>query len=590
MRLLIKQYLTSLREREELDAILPDLLAQLGYEVQSRPKRRGPKQYGVDIWATGTSADGVKRVYLFSLKAGDLGRRDWNDGSVQSLKPSLDQMLSVFLRTHLPKHLRDLPVVVCVCCGGDIDETVRLELSCYQEQVIEQYPGRPISFEEWNGDTLTKLILEAFLREDLLPQTLRSNLRKALALVDEPQAAIRHFTALIEAIVATAADVKTRTLALRQMQICLWILYRWALEADNLEAPRHCAQLVTLRSWALGLESLEKKGKADQAVSGLVARAFDLLATITEAYVEKVEPACRVYHGVGMSVGSVTGLDVNLKLFELIGRLALHGIWLKYFLSRNANPTAPTTQILTAKITRVTTMLVSVIQGNPALQTPIKDSQALDINLACIFLMSEGAAENVRSWIHSIVGGVAFAFLHHLQYPSMISDYRALLRHPKDRTDAYRKKITSTSLLYPTLAVWAGLVGDHEASEMLATFAKDHLSHTHFELWFPDEESEDGLFGTSRRGHGMSNCDFKISADGSRPLRQVEREIELDDRLGVLSAAKYGLYPLILMACRFANMPSPPQYWLSFKAGAAEEDDKDVEAVGAVSEAEQMTG
>ena len=39
MKLLFRNYLASLRERNELDAVLPDLLSELGFVVYSRPQR-----------------------------------------------------------------------------------------------------------------------------------------------------------------------------------------------------------------------------------------------------------------------------------------------------------------------------------------------------------------------------------------------------------------------------------------------------------------------------------------------------------------------------------------------------------------------
>ena len=37
MKLVFRQYLASLRERHELDVVLPDLLSELGYTIISRP-------------------------------------------------------------------------------------------------------------------------------------------------------------------------------------------------------------------------------------------------------------------------------------------------------------------------------------------------------------------------------------------------------------------------------------------------------------------------------------------------------------------------------------------------------------------------
>ena len=63
MKLLIRDYLASLKERDELDAILPDLLSELGFTVYSRP-RRGTIQRGVDIAAIGKGEDGERKVFL----------------------------------------------------------------------------------------------------------------------------------------------------------------------------------------------------------------------------------------------------------------------------------------------------------------------------------------------------------------------------------------------------------------------------------------------------------------------------------------------------------------------------------------------
>ena len=69
VKLVIKEYLASLKEREELDAMLPNLLSEMGFTVYSRPGR-GTRQYGVDVAAVGTADDGQRKIYLFSVKQG----------------------------------------------------------------------------------------------------------------------------------------------------------------------------------------------------------------------------------------------------------------------------------------------------------------------------------------------------------------------------------------------------------------------------------------------------------------------------------------------------------------------------------------
>src|SRR5262245_52470170 len=124
MKLLIKQYLASLRERGELDAVLPDLLSESGFHVYSRPQR-GTTQNGVDIAAYGRDEDGVDKVFLFSVKAGDLTRRDWNDGSPQSLRSSLDAIRDAYIPNRIPVEYAERKIVICLCFGGELQEQLQ---------------------------------------------------------------------------------------------------------------------------------------------------------------------------------------------------------------------------------------------------------------------------------------------------------------------------------------------------------------------------------------------------------------------------------------------------------------------------------
>jgi len=101
MKLIIREYLGSLRERSELDAILPDLLSQLGLNVYSRPGR-GTRQNGVDVGAVGSLNGGPEKVYLFSIKAGDLTRKNgmamlFNHFARPSMRSSMPTYLTASL-------------------------------------------------------------------------------------------------------------------------------------------------------------------------------------------------------------------------------------------------------------------------------------------------------------------------------------------------------------------------------------------------------------------------------------------------------------------------------------------------------------
>src|SRR5690606_24175622 len=138
--------------------------------------------------AVGALNGDPEKVYLFSIKAGDLTRSSWDGDGLQSLRPSLNEIRDSYIPHRLPKEHKDKPLVICLCFGGDIQEQVRTSVEGY----IEQNSTERITFEEWNGDKLAELIQANFLREDLLPENSRPTLRKALALLDEPEASFGH--------------------------------------------------------------------------------------------------------------------------------------------------------------------------------------------------------------------------------------------------------------------------------------------------------------------------------------------------------------------------------------------------------------
>ena len=154
MKLIIKQYLDSLKERGELDAILPDLLSQMGLNVISRP-RIGTSQHGVDVAAVGCLDGGEEKVYLFSVKSGDLTRSSWDGIATQSLRPSLNEIQDAYIPNRLPPEHRNKQIVICLCFGGEIQEQARSLVTGY----IKDNTKDNLEFQEWNGDKLADLIL-----------------------------------------------------------------------------------------------------------------------------------------------------------------------------------------------------------------------------------------------------------------------------------------------------------------------------------------------------------------------------------------------------------------------------------------------
>jgi len=557
MKLILKEYLSSLRERGELDAIFPDLLSQLGLNVYSRPGR-GTRQDGVDVGAVGSMDGGSEKVYLFSIKPGDLTRKDWDGDSVQSLRPSLNEILDAYIPNRLPAEHHGKDIVICIGIGGDVQEQVRPQLTGF----IEKNTTTKITFAEWNGDKLADFIQSSFLREDLLPKGARSCLRKSLALLDESESSYRYFAELISSLSAGADELKNseRITAIRQMSICLWILFAWSREAGNMESAYLSSELTLLHGWDIIKRYAGKTGKAAQAIETAFFSIFSAYQQISSEFLLKnVLPHVGKLHGLSSAVQSSCAFDVNLKLFDLLGRLATNGIWTHWFACRCSDEEAEPKKQSVENTLKLMGSVKDLIRNNPALLLPAKDDQAIDIFIAVSLLAfnHENYAE-IREWLTEVLGRANFTYQTHGNYPCILNTYTELLSHPKSGDDEYRKNVTSGSILYPVIALWAALLDDEEMYNNIAQFKQAHLSHCNFQFWYPDEGSE-AHFWTNSDSHGAVLSHVPVDRPKEEFLAQVFGECDQSPHFKNLSAVKFGWWPLIIVACRHYRLPLPLQ-------------------------------
>ena len=81
MKLVIAEFLRTLKERDELDRLLPDLLVEMGYVPLARPQT-GNRQFGVDLAVRGKDPrSGIDELLLAVIKKGDIGRAEWDGGA-----------------------------------------------------------------------------------------------------------------------------------------------------------------------------------------------------------------------------------------------------------------------------------------------------------------------------------------------------------------------------------------------------------------------------------------------------------------------------------------------------------------------------
>lgn len=550
MKLIVKEYLASLKERNELDAILPDLLCQMGLTVFARP-RRGTREFGVDIAAVGAIGTGDRSVYLLSVKSGNLTRSTWNGQSEQSLRPSLEQILDVYIPTHLPAEHSDLPVVICPCFGGDVQTNVRLDFTNF----CKRSSTGKVRFEEWHGDRLADLVCEYLLDDSLLPDWGSSHLRKALALVDEPDAAFKHFRNLILDLSGqTFARPQDRLTTIRQISVSLWTFYVWSREANNLDAAYRAVELSVLHGWDVCKDHVGPKGRGEKLFLAFV-QMLVAYSEVTTAYAVKVVPHMHKLHALSAEVRTASYPSVNRRMFDVLGRIAIVGI--AKLQGADAVEDEKAKQFAQQQGQITAACLERMVDANPCLCSPICDDQAIDIFLAAYLqYLCPGQHAFLKNWLRTMWNKCRFAHEGHGRYPTTYRDFRKQEAHPVEKTDDYRRDATKASILYPTLAFWAAVLGDDGLYGAIQEAKQELFAHSTFQYWFPDELSEQFLY-SNRDTHGIAFCDVPIHKPPDEYLHDLWTECDQPNGYNDLSAVKHNLALLVLIACRHYRCPVP---------------------------------
>ena len=561
MKIILKEYLASLKERGDLDkSVLPNLLSEIGLRVLNTPMI-GTRQNGVDIAAVGRikGEDKQRYLYLFCIKAGNISRSDWSTG-VQAVRPELDQIRDVYLRSNVAREYADLPIKICLCCGGEIEETVLMNWAGY----TDRYTTDRVSYQEWNGDRLADLMMRCLLARELLDEEPRRNFQKAVAMVNEPNACYEYTRAFFgNLLLEKHASQKNQLLRLRQSFICLHAVIAWAVEANNLESTYKVSELGMLFCWnAIRKRKPKKKPtKHDNTLMSILDQFLKLYLTASEMYFEKTAYAYGgTPHALSVAVRSREPVDVNLAMFELLGRLALRGIWTDLF-SRGLPDADPDfLESLAESTNRTLDAMVSVINSNPTLNSPIRDDHMIEIALVMYLAQLTQSESRFLPWLKSISRRTTFALITNSQYPICLSDYADLIAHPKSAEQSYLDEACEGSILYPYIYFWMQYMVDEQETKEFTERLKKKIPNCTHQAWFPDEDSDD-LIWCGETYHGICVTDVSPHNGHEALVDTLNKAMETCTAISEISAVKDGLVPMFLTACRHYRLPIPPSFW-----------------------------
>jgi hypothetical protein len=562
MKLAIAEYLRTLKERDELDRLLPDLLFEMDYVPVVRPQT-GNRQYGVDIALRGNNPESrVDELLLLVVKQGDIGRREW-DGGDQAVRQSINEIFDVYLRSHLEPQDLCRSIRIIVATNGELKSTVQSSWSGF---VTDNKARANIEF--WGADKIATLIETYLLNEHIFLDEDRRDLRRALALSGDSeydrQDLHRLFLRVLDLNNEGQLTDKPKTgkalfKALRIVNLSAQTFAHWTLR-DDVDTRQGLLAVERALLWSWHRIQLADEKYRQDAISGPFATMWWGYYRFSALYFSRIQPCCYIENGVTRYASN--GIESSLVAFEQIGILASIALFLLFqhpsnedeqdFWLKNANA--------------VVDALNSLLQNNGVSSSPCLDRHSQDITLAVFALAGLGRTDVAKEWLKKIFRNVDYSFKAKKYVPVATDSLDDLIEEGGWLGGKTSERLMNMSWTLATLAGWNVIFGMSEQYAVLARNAKEEYPEVCIQLWHPEKDLYQHLyFQSAHFESGVTEAPIHLppTADDYRKQMALLLESEFGQVIQESPAAKLGLLAIDLIAHRHFSTPLTPVFWYS---------------------------
>lgn len=569
LALVIAEYLRTLKERNELDRLLPDLLVEMGYVPISRPQT-GNRQFGVDIAARGINPKtGQAELLLLVVKQKDIGRAEWDSG-VQAVRPSLNDIFDVYLTSHVEAEDINKPVRIAVVTNGEKKDTIQQNWAGY----VDAHKDRAL-IEFWGLDELSALIECHLLDEHIFHDEDRRDLRRALALEGDVEYDQRDLHRLMLRTLGMTAEgipdesKKTNKELLKALRIVNFSAHAfasWALrDGDGRQALRAMERSLL---WSWHRVKACDAWNSNEDMTQALWSVFQGYQTVGKYYFEKLQAHC--YAEDGLFGYASDSAELSLVAFEQIGMLATIG--LPYVLSFAANDEENATQLENAGV--VADGLASLIARNDICNSPCLDRHSQDIVLGMLLLVLTGRTEKAKDWLQTLIRNIDYAFKAKRYVPISSDSLDDLADTGGWHMGKTADQLMKSSWTLATLAGLCAVFGLEDAYRVLRQGLAQDYPETCAQLWHPDSQIHEHLyFHTAHFTSGASEAPIHLPEDMAQWLAHMRTIVESVHGKECLQTmgSTVGLPAIDLIACRHFGTPVPPAFWYRFAPSLASE-------------------
>lgn len=561
MEFIINAYVRMLKERGELDELLPKLLVSMGILPISKPQI-GPRQYGVDVAAVGKELNSNRNtLFLFTIKFGDIGRKDWDEGT-QGIRSSLNEIQDVYMETHIQDEHKHLPIKIVLATSGSLKQ----EMAQTWAQYTNKYSSRRLSFSLWDADKITQLINDNMLSEELFNGEDRKDISKTLPFIGDPDFIPNDFYSFLKRklnisgegeILNKKISLKEATKNMKTVLLVSGIVISWSCDNGNNKVAVEIAEKTLL--W-MTYSYYNLSFKKSEQVLPLLLQAFSMYLSTVHKLLNKIKPYSQQVHGLS-SACHENCLNI-LNLFELLAHFSCMGISLCELAKRD------NTLSKNPIFNEILTCIKNIIINNPGCRTPRMENNISEISITFFFLFLVGDRKFAVNWLNDIVGSLFYSYNLKKYFPVSTDSLYDIAKYELESPDEITfKKLTQSLWIIPTLALWAIVFDNKKAYNDLRNIHSQLVPHSNLQLWFPSSE---GL-----KYNYFCPLFNKLNACGSRDMLELSVEgIRIEDdynklldkllkykeneKLNIFASPYYNKLNLYI-AIRHFHLPFPSQ-------------------------------
>lgn len=485
--ILVREYLESLKEDQELDQIFLLLLLGMDHVIVQGPRdSKGQSQYGKDFISMGFDEDGVKKRFYFELKGHadkDITDHVLNkkDGIIESLRAS---KFTKFEDSSI-EGFNELPIKYILVHNGILRTNTRYNFEGF---INDEFPNK--NFERWDIHKLSELFSTYLFGEFLLTNQKNIALfKKTLVLADSPEYDAADFRKLIDSLLQHTPTVGSREFdkLFASIHLVCYILMHYCDEAGNLVAAKKGIGYCVLKTWSWILQNdFDKTSK----VLNDFRKLLQIHHSVLDAYFKRTLPVVCEKEGLYNEGGRFfEKVGYPLRSMDYLGDLVYFMVQRQYYPKYTDAPNEVKKRRLEI---RQKELLFHILEQNKGCTRPVLDDHYIPITWTVLFILSssqlfESDLQKAHAYLVDILDSLVLTKRLRKRFPEMRSNVEALIEFVATDTRPSDYKDSSSILITVVFELFS-MIGLDETNYQ--AFWPEFHNEVNLQLPFPPDPAE----------------------------------------------------------------------------------------------------